>query len=192
MIGTGWFIKRYGLGKQTRQSFTLCWLWFWLTVAAKDCRASYKASLRSTGSLLKMSYSLDFSPFFSWVACLFSLGTPHKWLLLFFFFALMLKAKLGDKNKFYYDEKLKRWVEEGAELPAEEAALPPPPPTMAAFQNGTTDYNSNSTLQTEGTLMNQSPDYKNPTPSEHSSGIPSIPSGSNHFSARGRMGVRSR
>ncbi|KAG6633509.1 protein transport protein SEC16B homolog isoform X1 [Carya illinoinensis] len=102
------------------------------------------------------------------------------------------QAKLGDKNKFYYDEKLKRWVEEGAELPAEEAALPPPPPTMAAFQNGTTDYNSNSTLQTEGTLMNQSPDYKNPTPSEHSSGIPSIPSGSNHFSARGRMGVRSR
>ncbi|KAF5460201.1 hypothetical protein F2P56_020085 [Juglans regia] len=102
------------------------------------------------------------------------------------------QAKLGDKNKFYYDEKLKRWIEEGAELPAEEAALPPPPPTMAAFQNGTSDYNLNSTLQREGTLMNQSPDYKSPTPSEHSSGIPSIPSGSNHFSARGRMGVRSR
>ncbi|GFZ01162.1 RGPR-like protein [Actinidia rufa] len=45
------------------------------------------------------------------------------------------QAKLGEKNRFYYDEKLKRWVEEGAEPPAEEAA-PPPPPTTAAFQNG--------------------------------------------------------
>ncbi|GLT65838.1 hypothetical protein SLA2020_382430 [Shorea laevis] len=102
------------------------------------------------------------------------------------------QAKLGEKNKFYYDEKLKRWVEEGVEPPAEEAALPPPPPTTAAFQNGMPDYNLKSTLQKERIPTNQSLDYRSPTPSEHTSGIPSIPSSSNQFSARGRMGVRSR
>ncbi|KAE9459402.1 hypothetical protein C3L33_08687, partial [Rhododendron williamsianum] len=45
------------------------------------------------------------------------------------------QAKLGEQNRFYYDEKLKRWVEEGAEAPAEEAALPPPP-TIPEFHNG--------------------------------------------------------
>jgi hypothetical protein len=34
------------------------------------------------------------------------------------------EAKLGDSNKFYYDEKLKMWLEEGAK--------PPPPPEPAA------------------------------------------------------------
>ncbi|KAG8094149.1 hypothetical protein GUJ93_ZPchr0012g20605 [Zizania palustris] len=52
------------------------------------------------------------------------------------------QAKLGEQNKFYYDEKLKRWVEEGAEVPAEEPPLPPPP-TKASFQNGIPDYNLN-------------------------------------------------
>lgn len=108
------------------------------------------------------------------------------------FILLLLKAKLGEKNKFYYDEKLKRWVEEGVEPPAEEAALPPPPPTTAAFQNGMSDYNLKSAFHKEGIPTNQSLDYRSPTPSEHTSGIPSIPSSSNQFSARGRMGVRSR
>lgn len=100
------------------------------------------------------------------------------------------QAKLGDTNKFYYDEKLKRWVEEGAEPPAEEAA-PPPPPTTAAFQNGTSDYSLKNALKSEGPLSNGSPEYRSPT-SDHSSGIPPIPTASNQFSARGRMGVRSR
>ncbi|XP_040985774.1 protein transport protein SEC16B homolog [Juglans microcarpa x Juglans regia] len=99
------------------------------------------------------------------------------------------QAKLGEKNKFYYDEKQKRWVEEGVELPAEEASFAPPP-TTAAFQNGMSDYHLKSAMQKEGTPMNQSPYYK--TPSEHNSGIPYGPSSSNQFSARGRMGVRSR
>ncbi|KAF8032818.1 hypothetical protein BT93_D1641 [Corymbia citriodora subsp. variegata] len=101
------------------------------------------------------------------------------------------QAKLGEKNKFYYDEKLKRWVEEGVEPPAEEPALAPPP-TTTAFQNGMPDYNLKSALKSEGHVPNGSPDFRSPTPSDHTSGIPPIPPSSNQFSARGRMGVRSR
>lgn len=101
------------------------------------------------------------------------------------------QAKLGEKNKFHYDEKLKRWVEEGVEPPAEEAALPPPP-TTSSFQNGMSDYNLKSALKSDGSPPNGSPTFRTPTPMEHSSGIPPIPSSSNQFSARGRMGVRSR
>ncbi|XP_059657556.1 protein transport protein SEC16B homolog isoform X2 [Cornus florida] len=100
------------------------------------------------------------------------------------------QAKLGEKNKFHYDEKLKRWVEEGAELPAEETALPPPPTT--SFQNGTSDYNLKSALKIEGSSGNGSPEFKSPVPLEHSSGIPPIPPTSNQFSSRGRMGLQSR
>lgn len=107
-----------------------------------------------------------------------------------FYLALLLKAKLGGENKFYYDEKLKRWVEEGAEAPTEEAALPPPP-TTAAFQNGMSDYNLKSALKTEMSPSDGSPNLNTSTP-EYSSGIPPIPPSSNQFSARGRMGVRSR
>lgn len=103
------------------------------------------------------------------------------------------QAKLGEKNKFYYNEKLKMWVEEGAEPPAAEAALPPPPPTTASFQNGMPDYSVGSgfrsnNLPSNGGLENRSP---NP-PEQHSSGIPPIPPSTNQFSARGRMDVRSR
>ncbi|MBA0584353.1 hypothetical protein Gorai_015170, partial [Gossypium raimondii] len=94
-------------------------------------------------------------------------------------------------NKFYYDEKLKRWVEEGAEPPAEEPALAPPP-TTAAFQNGRSDYNLNSTLNSEVSPSNGIPELKNLTPIEPASGVPPIPTISNQFSARGRMGVRAR
>ncbi|KAG6577684.1 Protein transport protein SEC16B-like protein, partial [Cucurbita argyrosperma subsp. sororia] len=103
------------------------------------------------------------------------------------------QAKLGDKNKFYYDEKLKRWVEEGAESPAEEPALPPPP-TTTTFQNGGADYNLRSTLKKEAPSHDGNVEFAspNPIPAENSSGIPPIPPSSNQFSARGRMGVRSR
>ncbi|ODV58826.1 COPII coat assembly protein SEC16 ASCRUDRAFT_72237 [Ascoidea rubescens DSM 1968] len=37
-------------------------------------------------------------------------------------------AKLGEESKFYYDEKLKRWVNKDAPQEAETAAAPPPPP----------------------------------------------------------------
>ncbi|CAJ2650480.1 unnamed protein product [Trifolium pratense] len=101
------------------------------------------------------------------------------------------QAKLGEKNKFYYDEKLKRWVEEGAEIPAEEAALPPPPPTTAAFQNGSAEYNLKSALKTEGLTPNEFSTTRTSSP-ELSPGMPPIPPSSNQFSARSRMGVRSR
>ncbi|KAJ7952507.1 Protein transport protein sec16 [Quillaja saponaria] len=101
------------------------------------------------------------------------------------------QAKLGETNKFYYDEKLKRWVEEGVEPPAEEAALPPPP-TTNTFQNGTPEYNLKSALQKEGSPSKESPGVKTSSPLEHASGIPPIPPSSNQFSSRGRIGVRSR
>ncbi|KAG8374729.1 hypothetical protein BUALT_Bualt10G0026200 [Buddleja alternifolia] len=101
------------------------------------------------------------------------------------------QAKLGDSNKFYYDEKLKRWVEEGAEPPAAEAALPPPPPT-AVFQNGTPDYNLKGALQSEASHSNGNPEFKSPSALDNNPGMPPLPPTSNQYSARGRMGVRSR
>uniref|UniRef100_A0A803NCI7 Sec16 Sec23-binding domain-containing protein n=1 Tax=Chenopodium quinoa TaxID=63459 RepID=A0A803NCI7_CHEQI len=98
------------------------------------------------------------------------------------------QAKLGDTNKFYYDEKLKRWVEEGAEPTPEESALPPPP--TAAFQNGRSDYNLKNALNDGMHAINGDPPSSSSTP-ESSPAIPSMPS-SNQFSARSRMGVRSR
>ncbi|KAK6781481.1 hypothetical protein RDI58_019277 [Solanum bulbocastanum] len=102
------------------------------------------------------------------------------------------QAKLGDSNKFFYDEKLKRWVEEGAELPAAEPPLAPPP-TAPAFQNGAPDYNVKSVLKSESPICNNGfPEMKSPTSSDNGAGIPPLPPTSNQFSARGRMGVRSR
>ncbi|XP_076935102.1 protein transport protein SEC16B homolog [Bidens hawaiensis] len=92
------------------------------------------------------------------------------------------QAKLGEANKFYYDEKLKRWVEEGVDPPAEEATIAPPP-TMAAFQNGSPDYSLKTALTTEST---------SPAPTSHTSGIPLIPPATNQFSARARTAPRAR
>ncbi|RVW97180.1 Protein transport protein SEC16B-like [Vitis vinifera] len=100
------------------------------------------------------------------------------------------KRLWGEKNKFYYDEKLKRWVEEGTELPSEEAALPPPPPT-SVFQNGMPDSSMKDAAKVENSESNGGPEIKSPNSSERGSGIPPIPPSSNQFSARGRMGVRS-
>lgn len=101
------------------------------------------------------------------------------------------QAKLGDTNKFYYDEKLKRWVEEGAEPTPEESALPPPPPMTAAFQNGKSDYNLKNALNDGLSAINGSPGSVSST-SESRPGVPSMLHSSNQFSARSRMGVRSR
>ncbi|TQD82441.1 hypothetical protein C1H46_032002 [Malus baccata] len=101
------------------------------------------------------------------------------------------QAKLGEKNKFYYDEKLKQWVEEGVEPPAKEAVLPPPPPT-AAFPNRMQDYNVNDALETKSFPAVNGPQIPSLVSPEPSSGIAPIPPSSNQFSARGRTGVRSR
>ncbi|CAJ1943356.1 unnamed protein product [Sphenostylis stenocarpa] len=100
------------------------------------------------------------------------------------------QAKLGEKNKFYYDEKLKRWVEEGVEPPPEETALPPPPKT-AVVQNGSTEYSLKSTLKNGGLPSNEGYDLKTSS-HEHTAGIPPIPPSTSQFSARSRVGVRSR
>lgn len=85
------------------------------------------------------------------------------------------KAKLGEKNKFYYDEKLKRWIEAGIEPLTEEATLPPPPTTAS-----------------KSSPTNEGQETKSSSSSEHSSGLPPIPPTVNQFSARGRLGIRSR
>jgi hypothetical protein len=42
-----------------------------------------------------------------------------------------IKAKLGEENSFYYDEKLKRWINKKAPIEEQlEASKPPPPPAM--------------------------------------------------------------
>ncbi|KAI0500987.1 hypothetical protein KFK09_019205 [Dendrobium nobile] len=99
------------------------------------------------------------------------------------------QAKLGESNKFYYDEKLKRWVEEGAE-PPEEVTLPPPP-KITSFQNGTTEYNINNALKNQNLTANRGSETKSPIPSE-SSGIPPMSPSPSQFSARRMGGVRSR
>ncbi|CAA2985307.1 Protein transport protein Sec16B [Olea europaea subsp. europaea] len=101
------------------------------------------------------------------------------------------QAKLGETIKFYYDEKLKRWVEEGSEAPAEEAALPPPPRT-AVFNSGTPDYNLKNTLQGESSYSNGTPEIKTPSTLNSNSRMPPLPPASSQFSARGRIGIRSR
>ncbi|XP_031483080.1 protein transport protein SEC16A homolog isoform X2 [Nymphaea colorata] len=93
------------------------------------------------------------------------------------------QAKLGERNKFYYDEKLKRWVEEGVDPPAEAAELAPPP-TTAAFRN---DAVKSPSLSLDGVIETKK------LPASDSSSIPLMPPASmNQFSARGRLGVRSR
>nr|XP_051195914.1 protein transport protein SEC16A homolog isoform X2 [Lolium perenne] len=101
------------------------------------------------------------------------------------------QAKLGQQNKFYYDEKLKRWVEEGAEIPAEEPPLPPPPTKSSSYQNGMPDYNLNGPASGIHT-PNGVAERRSPKHSDHGLGMPPIPPSQNQFSARGRMGVRSR
>lgn len=49
-----------------------------------------------------------------------------------------IKAKLGHKSTFYYDEKLKRWVNKDASEEEKEkiASPPPPPPVIKRMDNG--------------------------------------------------------
>ncbi|KAI5065238.1 hypothetical protein GOP47_0019933 [Adiantum capillus-veneris] len=93
------------------------------------------------------------------------------------------EAKLGDENKFYYDEKLKRWVEAGAEQSTQEAVLAPPP-IMASFNSSSgspSDAKSGGDSQGRSASVSSSAD------------LPPIPPSVNQFSARGRLhGVRSR
>ncbi|XP_028552764.1 protein transport protein SEC16A homolog isoform X2 [Dendrobium catenatum] len=101
------------------------------------------------------------------------------------------QAKLGESNKFYYDEKLKRWVEEGVELPTAEASLPPPP-TAASFQNGKSHYDVKNALMSDIHTTDHKQDKIVDGPSEQGFGLPSLPPSQNQFSARNRDGVRSR
>ncbi|RRT37316.1 hypothetical protein B296_00033601, partial [Ensete ventricosum] len=104
-----------------------------------------------------------------------------------------VKVKLGQSNKFYYDEQLKTWVEEGAEPPAAEPALPPPP-TATTFHNGMPDYNISNTFKSvtnindafkwESLTDREGPVAKPLVPLEQKSTIPPTPPSQNQFSAR--------
>ena len=115
---------------------------------------------------------------------------PVFWLFSSVLACVLLQVKLGEKNKFYCDDKLKRWGEEGAEPPAEEPALAPPPPT-AAFMSGVSCLDkkdeSNNTIHANGQA-----EFKSTISFEKKAGTPPLPSGANQFSACGRMGVRAR
>jgi hypothetical protein len=92
---------------------------------------------------------------------------------------MVAQAKLGDANKFYYDEKLKKWVEEGVD-PTPDVAPPPPPPTTSSF------VGSIPAFQEEGSAPPQAGSSKPGTP-------PLAPSSSNYYSNRRQAGgVRSR
>ncbi|KAJ3672644.1 hypothetical protein LUZ60_007365 [Juncus effusus] len=118
------------------------------------------------------------------------------------------QAKLGEENTFYYDEKLKRWVEKGAADVQTEAPPLAPPPT---FQNNNMINNINNNIndssirnnETTGQnmmMVNGSPEikpsvsYSNNNASEvgANAGMPPVPPSHNQFSNRGRIGVRSR
>ncbi|XP_047320841.1 protein transport protein SEC16B homolog [Impatiens glandulifera] len=86
------------------------------------------------------------------------------------------QAKLGDKNKFHYDSKLKRWVEEGADVQLTETTLPPPPPKIAAFPD--------KTSQQQQPQSGDSPKKK----THNQTAI----TNSNNLSGGGHIGIRSR
>uniref|UniRef100_A0A2P2NZ69 Uncharacterized protein MANES_02G039800 n=1 Tax=Rhizophora mucronata TaxID=61149 RepID=A0A2P2NZ69_RHIMU len=54
------------------------------------------------------------------------------------------------------------------------------------------DYNLKSALKSDSSSTIGSPTIQNPTPLDHTLGTLSIPTSSNQFSVRGRMGVRTR
>ncbi|EFJ23470.1 hypothetical protein SELMODRAFT_415411 [Selaginella moellendorffii] len=94
-------------------------------------------------------------------------------------------AKLGDSNKFRYDETLKRWVEEGAEAQAPELPLAPPPTANKLV----------SRVEENGAPISMSPERPQPTPERPQlvvSGIPPMPPSSNQYAAHAWQNVRSR
>ncbi|EFJ23596.1 hypothetical protein SELMODRAFT_415420 [Selaginella moellendorffii] len=95
------------------------------------------------------------------------------------------EAKLGDSNKFRYDETLKRWVEEGAEAQAPELLLAPPPTANRLV----------SRVEENGAPISMLPERPQPTPERLQpvvSGIPPMPPSSNQYAARAHQNVRSR
>eukprot|EP00898_Chlorokybus_atmophyticus_P003135 jgi/Chlat1/3822/Chrsp26S04053 len=94
------------------------------------------------------------------------------------------EVKLGASNKFYYDENLKCWREEGVdEVP--NMAPPPPPPTSVSYGS-----NAGQHMPTEAGSSFEAVATSSPTPV--SLGLPPLAGGGNQFSARARTGVRSR
>lgn len=95
---------------------------------------------------------------------------------------------MGDSNKFYYDENIKRWIEEGAKLSNVELPLCTPL-TTAAFQNGAPDYNIKSALITKSSICNNGfLKMKSPISVNNGMGISPLPPTSNQFLDHSCMG----
>ncbi|KAA8916956.1 hypothetical protein TRICI_000923 [Trichomonascus ciferrii] len=81
-----------------------------------------------------------------------------------------VRAKLGEENSFYYDEKLKRWVNKKAPVEEQKAAAPPPPPKASKTPSTTstpTGFESSPNPSTGGT-----PPSGGPPPARPSTGPP--------------------
>ncbi|EFJ27241.1 hypothetical protein SELMODRAFT_412239 [Selaginella moellendorffii] len=95
------------------------------------------------------------------------------------------EAKLGNSNKFRYNETLKHWVEEGAEAQAPELPLAPPPMANKLV----------SRMEENGAPISMSLERPQPTPERPQpvvSGIPPMPPSSNQYAAHAHQNVRSR
>eukprot|EP00250_Pteridium_aquilinum_P020169 c24732_g1_i2 orf=274-5169(+) len=96
------------------------------------------------------------------------------------------EADLGDKNKFYYNKDLKKWVEEGAEQTTEEVALPPPPIVGSFYSNSN---GGSALLDAKVGAGTKGPGGSLSSSTE----MPPLPPSGNQLSARGRRhDVRSR
>jgi len=89
------------------------------------------------------------------------------------------QASMGVENKFYFNEKLNRWVVEGEEDAAEAEATIAPPPIGDSFSSA-----SDTNLPSSGTSAEE-PATTTAAP------FPPSTAG-NRYSARGRAGTRSR
>lgn len=91
-----------------------------------------------------------------------------------------IKAKLGEENSFYYDEKLKRWINKKAPLDEQlEASKPPPPPMKKnAVTNPSTPLTPKpkhgSSSLTATSASSPSPDIYAPTPVKKGDDIDSL------------------
>lgn len=82
------------------------------------------------------------------------------------------QAKLGEENQFYYDEKLKRWVERGKEN-LEEAKPLAPPPTSFSFQATPTATSSSPNATSADASVPNSDPLETAGNSKASGGFPS-------------------
>lgn len=87
-----------------------------------------------------------------------------------------IKAKLGEENSFYYDEKLKRWINKKQPLEEQlDAAKPPPPPAIKKPAASASSSASTSSSALPLPPLAAPPALQKPTPP--TAGLPLLGSG---------------